>query len=553
MLLELTVENIAIIDRAVLSLGPGFTALTGETGAGKSLLVDAIGLALGGRADSDLVRAGARKGVVSLQVDLAANPGGLAACGRLGVDLEDGKLVIHREVSAEGRSTVRLNGRVAPVAALKAVGEQIVDLHGQHDHQSLLVPERQVDFLDAWIGPEAADLRTRVADAWAEVEATKRRLATLRGSRREREQRLDLLRFQIAEIEAAAPKPGEGEALGATISRLQNAERLALAVGAALSGLVETEGAAIERVGAAGKELDHLARLDPELEEPVEALRQARYALDEAVRLLGAYADAIEADPTRLEEAAARLDLLHRLRRKYGEDEQGVLDYLAAAGRELDELAEGEAGEEETSALLLAQSERLRALAGDLTALRSRWAEAFGIKVNEQIRDLAMSKASFEAAVEPKPLDSDGADRVEFRFTANPGEPLRPLSKVASGGELSRVMLAIKVAGAGRAGVPTLIFDEVDVGLSGKAAAVTARKLEELAGSYQVLVISHLPQIAGRASAHYRIEKQEHGGRAVTRLRRLEGGERVEEIARLLAGEEVGASALANARELLGG
>ncbi len=551
MLTDLTVENIAIIDRATLPLGPGFSALTGETGAGKSLLIDAIGLALGGRADSDLVRSGAAKGSVSLAVDVGGNPQAVAKCAELGVEVEEGTLVVQRDVSAEGRSTVRLNGKPAAVGALREIGALLVDLHGQHDHQALLVPERQIDFLDDWIGDPASELLAEVQERFSAVEGLRRKLNALRTSRREREQRADLLRFQVQEIGAVAPTVGELEALEADLSRLQHAERLAQGSMVALATLSEDEGSALERLGSSVKELAALEALDPTIGEGADLIRQALYALQDGARALRSYAEGVEMDPNRLEEVAGRIDALRKLRRKYGDDEAAVLAYLESAKEELTSLEDSESSEAEVAERLAAAESELCDVATRLSELRRERALEFARRVTDEVRDLAMEKALFEVAVEPKAIEPNGGDRVEFLFTANPGEPLRPLAKVASGGEISRVMLSIKVASAGRAGVPTLIFDEVDTGLSGRAAAVTARKLEALSEHYQVLVISHLPQIAGRADVHFRIEKAEQSGRLVTQVNRLEGPARVQEIARMLAGERVGESALANARELL--
>lgn len=550
MLRELTVENIAIIDRATLELGRGLWAMTGETGAGKSLLVDAIGLALGGRADSDLVRSGCAKGSVHLVADLSRNPTALEACARLGVAPEDGQLFVQRDVWAEGRSAARLNGKPVSVGALREIGALLVDLHGQHDHQSLLQPERQVGFLDDWIGAPARDLLDRVAERLDQFETMRKRLVALRTGKREREQRIDLLRHQVEEIETAQPIVGEFEALEATLVRLQSAERLAKGAWSALDAL-ETEMGAVDRLGYAAREVEALLPLDPIAERPLAPLREALYALEDGVRELRRYADGVEVDPNRVEETAARLDLLRKLRRKYGDDEAAVLAHADSARAELESLLDTSMDEEGLEALLAEQGASLTEAAAQLTELRKSKAVDFQEQVQAHIRDLAMDKARFEVQVEPKPIEADGADRVRFDFTANPGEEPRPLSRVASGGEISRVMLAIKVASAGRAGVPTLVFDEVDTGLSGRAAAVTARKLQQLGEWYQVLVITHLPQIAGRASRHVRIEKVFEEGRSLTRLRLLEDEAREQEVARMLAGEVIGESALANAREIL--
>lgn len=551
MLQEITVENIAIIDQASIPLAQGFTALTGETGAGKSLLIDSIGLALGGRADSDLVRAGARKATVHLLADIRANPLALAKCAQLGVDAEEGLLIVHRELSAEGRSTVRINGKPVAVATLREIGALLVDLHGQHDHQSLLQVEKQIDFLDSWIGSEALALVAEVSERHAHLENLRRRLASLRTGQREREQRADMLRFQIEEISAAELRPNESEELETLLRRLQNAEKLRVAALAAIENLAEAEGSASERLALANRDFDALADLDPSLSDLTEPLRTAEITLRETTRELRAYAESLDEDPETLQLTADRIDLLARLKRKYGETEEAILDYLQLAQTELAELEDLSTDGSGLETQIQDAATNLQSQADQLTRLRTAKAKLFQAAVQEHVRDLAMEKAAFEVRFEKVTIQPKGQDYVEFYFTANPGEPPRPLSKVASGGELSRVMLAIKVASAGRAGVPSLIFDEVDTGLSGRAAAVTAKKLEQLAQHYQVIVISHLPQIAGRATTHFRIEKTEKAARVTTTVRLLQGEQRVDEIARMLAGERVGDSARANARELL--
>ncbi|HXH61450.1 MAG TPA: hypothetical protein VNI20_08835, partial [Fimbriimonadaceae bacterium] len=320
----------------------------------------------------------------------------------------------------------------------------------------------------------------------------------------------------------------------------------------AVNSLDEAESSASGQIGASLAALEACCSLDPELEAVVDPLRESAFALEEAVRALRRYCDDLETDPGALEEAAGRLDSLKRLRKKYGEDESAVLAFLSNAQEELALLEQSGTSEKELIASLAISEKDLNAKAGALTARRHKAAKEFASVVTKQARELAMEKAEFEVRISPKPVSADGADSVEFFFCANPGDPPRSLAKVASGGEISRLMLAIKVASAGRAGVPTLVFDEVDTGLGGRAAGVTAGKLHELAAHYQVIAISHLPQIAGRADTHFRIEKAEVGGRSSTSVTALEGDERISEVARMLAGEKVGDSALANARELIG-
>lgn len=552
MIVELSVENLAIIERSDLSLGPGFTALTGETGAGKSLLVDALELAFGARAETGLVRTGAGRALVSVTLDLSDRPDVAQRCEEAGAELEDGLLYLQREVFAEGRSQCRIGGRLAPVATLREIGKLVVDLHGQHDHQSLLDPRSHLGFLDAWIGAEAAGGRSDVSEKLERWQELDRRLASLRGSRREREHKIDLLSFQVKEIEAVGLRVGEMAELESRLARLKHAEQLAHTVAYVRQALVEGEPSGRDLVSGSAKLVEEAERLDPSLSSVREPLEQAGILLEEAVAELRAYEDSIDASPGMLEETASRVDTIKRLLRKYGDDESAVLEFLERSKVELELLTGDESGEESLANASAEARQDLEKTCAKLSALRKAKADAFSAQVQAQLRDLAMEKARFEVAFHPQEPDATGADAVEFLFSANTGESLRPLSKIASGGEISRAMLAIKTALMGRAGVPTLIFDEVDTGLGGRAAATVARKLEELARHDQVIVITHLPQIAGRATAHFRVEKGESAGRVSATARPLAENERVEEIARMLAGEEVGESALAHARELLG-
>lgn len=553
MIVELTVENLAIIERSHIALGPGFTVLTGETGAGKSLLIDAIELALGERADAELVRAGAPRGSVNVVLDLSNEQTARDKCGELGIPLEDNLLYIQREVFAEGRSQCRVGGKMIPVSALRQLGQYLVDLHGQHDHQALLDAARHIGYLDAWIGSPALGLMEQVAGAHAHAEDARRRLQGLRTGMRDREHRIDLLRFQINEIEAVSPRPGEMPELETQLSRLKHAEKLATAAFGALEAVADRENCAVDLLGSAVKTLEECIRFDPSLEERVAPLREALYLIEDGTHGVRAYAETLDADPNKLEEAAGRIDALKRLQRKYGEDEEAILLFLDDARTELALREDSDASEEDLRAAVDAAEVRLNALARQLSDVRRGRAAEFSGLVQAQLRELAMERALFEVDFKSKPADALGCDLVEFFFSANAGEDPRPLGKIASGGEISRVMLAVKTALAGRAGVPTLIFDEVDTGLGGRAAATVARKLEELAQHYQVLVISHLPQLASRAATHYRIEKVESGGRVATQVRLLSPSERVDEVARMLAGEHVTDSAIANAREMLGG
>lgn len=549
MVLELTVENVAIIERAEIRLGGGFTVLTGETGAGKSLLVDAIQLALGERADTELIRTGADRAVVRVVVEVDADV--RAKLASAGIESSDVRLVLQREVLASGRSQCRANGQTVPVSTLREIGKWLVDLHGQHDHQSLLDPERHLGLLDDWIGEPAVALRAETEAAFVRRSDLDRRLRNLRAHLRDREQRLDTLRFQIEEIEAVSPQPGEREALESELGRLRNHERLTTLCQAANERLAAAESNARDLLGGAIRDLEDAERLDPTMAEVLEPLRTALYSLEDGDRGLGAYLERLEGDPARLEEVAGRLDAIKRLCRKYGDDEAAVLAHLERARQEAAELEDGESTTETLAAQLAEAEAALFEACARLTALRRERATEFADQVQGQLRDLDMERARFEVAVVPREPEANGADRVEYLFSANLGEAPKPLGKIASGGELSRVMLAIKSAMSGRAGVPTLIFDEVDTGLGGRAAAKVARKLEALSRHYQVVAISHLPPIAARASTHFRIEKREQGGRVVTDVRLLGPNERVEEVARMLVGDRTTEAALQSARDLL--
>lgn len=552
MIAELRVENLAIINHVELSFDGGFSVLTGETGAGKSLMIDALELALGERADTDLVRTGAAKASVQLVLDLSSRPDLLPSFLELGLELEDGRLFILREVFAEGRSAARVNGRSVPVATLKALGRLIVDLHGQHQHQALLDPLTHVGYLDQWIGEDAFSALEHVGERYADFAAVKARMDALKRGMREREQRLDMLRFQLNEIRSFAPVEGEEEELTATLSRLKNLERITSSVRLALSSLSEGEVNARDLLAGGSSAVSDALRFDSSLESVASGLEAAVVNLDEATHALSSYFERLDSDPGLLDLTTERVDGLKRLKRKYGESEAAILAFCLSAEEELATLEDAEASEESLAAQLASASSALAVACGKLTAVRRARADAFVESVRAHLDDLSMGKARLEVSIRACEPSATGADEVEFLFSANAGEPPKSLAKIASGGEVSRVMLALKSALAGRAGVPTLLFDEVDTGLGGKAAAAVGRKLAALGAFYQVIAISHLPQVAACAAHQYRIEKREEGGRSQTSVVPLSAEDRVEEIARMLAGDTVTETALANARELLG-
>lgn len=551
MIRELLVENVAVIAQASIEFEDGFTALTGETGAGKSLVIDSINLALGGRADRELVRNGATKAVVSLRYDLRGNPDAIRQLVEAGFDAPDGEIVILREVSSNGNSSARINGRPCTNAMLREMCNQLVDMHGQHDHQALLNPGQQLDFLDAWIGETALRARQLVAEAVTALRSAQSQLSRLTSTQRQREQRLDIIRFQLQEIESAEVKVGEYDSLKSKLHTLQNSEKTRQSISRVVSLSQESDENLLDRLRICQRELASSANIDPAIKPYDEMIANAVIQVSEAVSGLADYLEKLDGSAEEMDRVATRIDLLSKLFRKYGEDESAILSHASTIAAELSELESGEEGEAELRAKVEKLQAELNQQAQALSDIRKKSISEFEKTVVDHLVDLNLAKAEFYVDQKVKPCDETGMDEIGFLFSANPGEPLRPLDKVASGGELSRVMLSIKVASAGRAGVPILIFDEVDAGLSGRAAAAVAKKIEQLAVHRQVIVISHLPQVASRATSHFLIEKAEVEDRVETYVRKVSGEQRVAEIARMLAGEVVGERAIENARELL--
>lgn len=550
MISELSVQNFAIIDRVTLPLGPGFTAITGETGAGKSLLVDAIQLALGDRADSEAVRAGAPKASVAVAFDLSQRRDLRVDLEMLGAEPEEGQLFVHRDVSAEGRSVCRVNGRAINVGTLRNIGQLLIDLHGQHDHQALLRTDGHGPILDQWIGEPVRAALADLAESYAAWQAAERARRQFQTSLRDRAQRIDQLTFQVQDIAQVAPVEGEYEEAESNLQRMRHLERLTQAVQQSLDLLSDGETNAEEQTGQAVRMMEGAERWDDRLVPVRVALETAYVQLQEGIHALREYAETL-ADPAEIDQLQDRLESLRRLRRKYGASEAEIIAYWREAEAELEQLSSAEASEEALSAEVQARWSLVVASADRLSKLRRPAADQFAQDVTRELHELGLNHARFSVAIQTHEITESGAESIEFQFSANPGEPLRPLARVASGGEMSRLMLAMKTVFAGRVGVPTLIFDEIDAGLGGKAAAVVAKKLVALGQHYQVIAITHSPQIAGQANQQYRIEKVAVDGRVVTQISPLTMAERELEIARMLAGDTVTDEARANARTLL--
>jgi DNA repair protein RecN (Recombination protein N) len=565
MLGELHIRDLGVIDDARLEVAPGLNVLTGETGAGKTMVVDALSLLLGERADSGAVRVGRPAALVEgrLLVDASSQVGALLAAS--GVEDDDGQVVVARQVLAGGGSRAQLQGRMATVASVADVVRPLVEVHGQHEFQRLLRPGVQLDLLDRFAGPGVLGLRADFAVGWHRLRAVSRELDELAARARERAREADLLRYQLAEIEAAAVRVGESAELDAEAERLANAEALrdaALAAWQALTG--DDELGAATALGAAARTVAGPGRHDTQLGELAERAQALAAEVADLASSLRAYTEQVLVDPERIAQVQERIARLRDLERKYGEDEAAVLAFAERAGARLAELEGGAVRSEALEAEAGALRRHLAGLAGTLSAERSAAAGRLAAALQAELADLAMPHAAVRVVVaqdpDPGGLDvggrtlaasADGLDRVEIELSANPGVQPRPLGRAASGGELSRVMLALRVVLAGTDKTPTLVFDEVDAGVGGRTAAAVGRRLAQLARHHQVLVVTHLPQIAAFADRHFTVEKHAAEGVTRTAVRALDDQGRVTELSRMLAGMEGSGLALAHAEELL--
>ena len=552
MISRLCIRDFAVIDELDVEFGSGLNLLTGETGAGKSVIVEAISIALGERADSESVRSGRDRATVEAVLEVGNSPEAVRVLDDAGLAPEDGSIVVSREVLKTGKSQCRINGRPAAVSLLKEVTDRLVDTHGQHEHQFLLRADRHLEVLDAWCGQEVFSYKSKVAAGYAELRRLKAELQQLQRDERDRARNIDLYQFQIQEITNARLTPGEEEELTADRTRLANAERLHAAASAAFELLGEGDRSSLDTLGESVMALQGLAEVDSQLQPTIESLQAALYQIQDASRDLRAYRDGIEFNPERLEEINERLDLIRALKKKYGETIQEVIAYGEELGSKLDLLTHSEERTGELESEIEDMEARVTADAEHLSALRQKGGSVFTKAVEKELTSLGMPNAVLQLACSRHDLDSSGIDGMEFLISANPGEPPRPLAKIASGGEMSRIMLAIKSVMAAVDSMPTLIFDEIDVGVGGRTAAVIGEKLNSLAKTSQVLCITHLPQIACNPGRHFAIEKQLLDGRTVVRVRELSDEERVAELARMLGGADPSATAIQHAREMLG-
>jgi DNA repair protein RecN (Recombination protein N) len=533
-LTELRVRDLAVIADVALPLNPGLNVLTGETGAGKSMLVDALALLLGERASADMVRPGARRTVVEAVFEVPSSPDLAAAADELGIDLEDGRLVVRREINAEGRNRAWANGSPTTVSALATLGRMLVDLHGQHEAQSLLKPASQRDILDAYA--DAGSDRERVAVAFREAAELRDEEAGLAAHRDDVRRRADYLRHVAKEIADARPRPGEDEALAVEARRLGNVEELGRLAEQMLEALeTAEEHSALELLGQADRALGALERIDASVGRWRDLLETAHANVEELVLAVRDYASDLDADPARLAEVERRRDLLYRLMQKHGPTLEDVARAGEEATRELEVLDTAEFDLDRIRERLGAADAALGRATADLSAKRKAAAKKLAKGVEKLLPGLGMPDGRFTVGIGAGPaVTPAGADTVTFMVQLNPGLDARALAQVASGGELSRIMLALKVVLAAHDAVPTLVFDEVDQGIGGEVAVKVAEALAAVAGARQVLVITHLPQIAAQASHHVAIAKRPRGGIATADVTVLDESARIGEVARML-------------------
>ncbi|HWF09744.1 MAG TPA: DNA repair protein RecN [Bryobacteraceae bacterium] len=551
MLHELVVEDYAVVDRLRVRFHAGLNLLTGETGSGKSIIVDAFALLLGGRASSDMIRSGKDRARVSGVFD----PGPKAArvLEAAGFDAAETDLVLDREIQSNGKSRVYVNNRPASVALLKELAPHLGDIHGQHDQQLLFEPSAQLGMLDAFAQTGAQ--RGRIREMFGEWKRVTAEIAEIESADQEKLRMLDLWQFQRNEIEAAALRAGEDAELEAERRVQQNAGRLLDTAGAAFEALYESPESALSIVKSVTRKLDDLARIDGQMDSMRQSLEPALAAIEDVSGSLRDYLGRLEADPARLEELETRLAALDKLKRKYGASVEEILLFLDDVSRKISEV---ETAGERLDGLKREQTElacRYEQSAGELTGVRREAALRLAKRVEAELKPLAMERTIFRIQIEPAAWSESGADRAQFLVSANAGEEPRPMERIASGGELSRIALALKTCLVSskpnaKATARTLVFDEIDTGIGGRAAEGVARRLKALAAENQVLCVTHLAQIACFADHHYRVGKSERAGRTVAAIEELDASASTEEIGRMLSGQTLTPEALRNAAEL---
>jgi DNA repair protein RecN (Recombination protein N) len=570
---EIHVRNLAVLAEAAVEFGAGFNVLSGETGAGKSIVVDSLSLLAGSRASTEMVRTGAEALTVS-GVFEPEGDGWRSVLEEAGLEAEGGEVLVRREIGRSGRNRVFVNDQPTTLRLLTDLAPYLLRIHGQRDELGLIEPDLQRALLDRSGGPDAAPLLAGVAEAYEQHARLAERLERLSGDDRMRRERIDLLRFQAAEIDAAKLRASEEVDLKAERDVLRNAEAITSALGNAFALLFEEEGAAVERIGKAGSLLAEIEAWEPQAAAWRSEIEETRIRLTETARSLQHRLDGLEADPARLDFVEERLATIERLCRKHGGDSGAVLARRAEIAAELGELEGDAENRDELEGKVAAAVAEYRQRALALSQSREEWGRALVERIEAELKDLGLARARLAVALERRrragsPLvladgkgggeevdfGRDGIDQVVFLFAPNPGEPPRPLARIASGGELSRIHLALQLASRGEAekAHPTLVFDEVDTGIGGAEAAALGAKLQRLAKGGQILAVTHLPQVASHGDLHFKVSKRVEGDRTNVRVEELDAKARVEEVARMLAGKQITDTSLSHARELIAG
>jgi DNA repair protein RecN (Recombination protein N) len=552
MLLELHIRNFALIDRVDLEFSKGLNMLTGETGAGKSILIDSVNFILGEKQTKDIIRTGEESAFVEGVFEICSEEV-RELLNESGIEAED-LLIITREINQSGRSISRVNGKTVTLGFLKTLGKLLIDIHGQHEHQSLLNDESHIEILDSFCGEDFAELKKQYKDYYNKVKEIDKELEKLTEDEQYKLRRMDLLNFQIQEISEANLKPNEDEEISRRKDILQNAEKIYSNLSSIYQKLYESDdrSSAFDEIGTSLVQLESIVKYDDRLNSIKSTLEEIYYKLEDVIDGIRDYKDSIEYNADELNEIETRLDTINRLKRKYGKTIEEILSYCEEIKVELSQIQRSEEILEELSRRKQEYLEVLFEQADYITKKRQETADKLKVLIEKELQYLGMDKAIFKVEVEEKEdLNENGRNKVYFTMTANPGEPLKPLAKVASGGEISRVMLAIKSVIADIDSIPTLIFDEIDTGISGRTAQSVAEKMALISKNHQILCVSHLPQIASMADTHFKIQKDVKDEKATTRVYKLNEEQQIEELARMLGGAVVTELTRKHSREML--
>ena len=550
MLLEISIKNFAIIESISLNFEQGMTVLTGETGAGKSIIIDAMNMMLGARATTEVIRHGAPKAEIEGLFSIESNRALEEIFDEQGLELSD-EIIIRREILQNGRSISRVNGQMVNLSVLRTIGQQLVDIHGQHDQEELMRPHRHIQMLDEFGDASFFELKEAYQLSFDNYRRMRKQVLDIKKNQQEHKARIEMLEFQMAEIEAANLKAGEDIALNQERDKLLNHKHIADTLTNAYSMLDNEEFSSLANVRSAMNDMESLEEFDPEYREISSSLSESYYVLEDITKRLESIIDDLDFDGNRLMQVESRLDLIHTITRKYGGSVDDVLDYFAKITDEYNLLTGNNLSSEDMEIELKKLEKNLVGLAGQVAQARHKIAQDLEAEIKQELQDLYMEKAQFQVRFSQGKFSREGNESVEFYISTNPGEDFKPLVKVASGGELSRLMLAIKSAFSRKEGKTSIVFDEVDTGVSGRVAQAIAQKIHKIGQHGQVLAISHLPQVIAIADYQFFIEKISNEHSTVSTVRLLTVEERIEEVAKMLAGENVTEAALTQARELL--